>query len=141
MTDREALRAQLIAHEGLRLQPYTDTVGKLTIGVGRNLTDRGISKAEALYLLDRDLDDAIRDCLSFSWFVDLDSVRQRAWVDLVFNMGLPTLKTFTATIAAMARQDYAAAAKHLLASKWARQVKGRAVTIAAMVRDGRMDGG
>src|SRR4051812_27390106 len=40
--NRDALVNQLIIDEGLKLSPYTDTVGKLTIGVGRNLTDVGI---------------------------------------------------------------------------------------------------
>ena len=56
MTDLlTAARAELIADEGLRLKPYTDTVGKITIGIGRNLTDVGISKEEAYALCDTDI--------------------------------------------------------------------------------------
>jgi lysozyme len=47
---------QLRRDEGVRLHPYTDTVGKLTIGVGRNLADMGISDAEATVLLQNDID-------------------------------------------------------------------------------------
>ena len=47
----EPLNALLIRHERLRLKPYTDTVGKLTIGVGRNLTDMGLTQDEVLLLL------------------------------------------------------------------------------------------
>ena len=43
--------------EGLRLKPYVDTAGKLSIGVGRNLDDKGISKTEADFLLADDLND------------------------------------------------------------------------------------
>src|SRR5580765_6037026 len=82
------LEDQLIRDEGLRLKPYTDTVGKTTIGVGRNLTDVGISKDEALLLLNNDLDAAIADLSRFPWFVALDAVRQRAVVDLRFNLGM-----------------------------------------------------
>lgn len=46
-----ALKEELIRDEGLRLKPYRDTVGKLTIGVGRNLDDVGITKDEAMHLL------------------------------------------------------------------------------------------
>ncbi len=46
MTNR--LRQMLIRHEGLRRKPYRDTVGKLTIGAGRNLDDVGITREEAL---------------------------------------------------------------------------------------------
>ena len=45
----KTIEEQLILHEGLRLKPYRDTVGKLTIGVGRNLDDVGITRAEAFF--------------------------------------------------------------------------------------------
>ena len=41
---REAFIEKLIAHEGLRLEVYQDTLGIDTIGIGRNLEDRGITK-------------------------------------------------------------------------------------------------
>ena len=44
------LKEQLIRDEGTRLKPYTDTTGHLTIGFGRNLSQVGISLAEAEYL-------------------------------------------------------------------------------------------
>lgn len=49
---------QLVRDEGLRLHPYIDSVGKLTIGVGRNLTDMGISQAETEMLLSNDIANA-----------------------------------------------------------------------------------
>ncbi|MDP3703688.1 MAG: lysozyme, partial [Candidatus Omnitrophota bacterium] len=97
----EALERQLIAHEGLRLKPYTDTVGKLTIGVGRNLTDKGITKAEALYLLERDIEECIADLVTFPWFGRLDSVRQRVMIDMRFNLGPSRLRKFRRTLAAV----------------------------------------
>ena len=45
------IEEQLLLHEGLRLKPYRCTSNKLTIGVGRNLEDKGISKEEAMRLL------------------------------------------------------------------------------------------
>ena len=54
--DRQLLRSQLERHEGLRLKPYRDTVGKLTVGYGRNLEDVGISRDEADFMLDNDID-------------------------------------------------------------------------------------
>jgi len=38
---------QLILHEGLRLKPYHCPAGKHTIGIGRNLEDKGITEKEA----------------------------------------------------------------------------------------------
>jgi lysozyme len=136
-TDRDALRQQLATHEGVRLFPYVDSVGKITIGIGRNLTDRGITDAEARLFLDADINSAIRDCTGFPWFPDLDPVRQRAIVDLCFNIGLPRLRGFTKMLTAMARSEWDAAAHELLDSRYAEQVGKRARTLAAMLRTGQ----
>lgn len=135
--DRDALRQQLIRHEGLRLKPYTDTVGKLTIGVGRNLTDKGITHAEARYLLDTDITEAINALVTFPWFPDLDALRQRVFVDLCFNLGVTRLRTFTKMLAACERHDWPTAARELLDSTYATQVGQRARTLATMLRTGR----
>ena len=52
----EKLRAMLIRHEGLKLRAYLCPAGKITVGVGRNLEDAGISEKEALFLLDNDIE-------------------------------------------------------------------------------------
>ena len=51
----ETLRERIARHEGIRLTPYRDSVGKLTIGIGRNLDDLGITLEEAHHLLDNDI--------------------------------------------------------------------------------------
>lgn len=132
-TDDPDLRAQIIDHEGLRLKPYKDTVGKLTIGVGRNLTDVGISRNEAMALLDRDLARAIVDLDTFPMFDHLSPIRQRVLIDMRFNLGPSRFRTFKRTLAAVAAGDYQAAAAGMLASKWARQVGQRAKRLAAMM--------
>lgn len=137
-TDRDALRQQLIAHEGLRLKPYVDSVGKITVGVGRNLSDKGISEAEARLFLDADINNAVLDMTTFPWFPDLDPVRQRAFVDLCFNMGLPRLRGFSYMLAAAARGDWSACAKELLESRYAEQVGKRARTLARMIETGQV---
>ena len=134
--DREALRQQLIVHEGLRLMPYLDTVGKWTIGCGRNLSDRGISNAEARYLLDNDITIAINARTVCPWFPDLGPGRQRACVDLVFNLGLPRFRTFKNMLAAIDRKDWPSAAAELLSSRYATQVGARARTVARMLETG-----
>jgi len=45
---------QITTHEGLRLKPYHCPAGKLTIGIGRNLEDKGITEKEALMLLENE---------------------------------------------------------------------------------------
>ena len=72
----DPLREQIKQHEGFSRFPYVDTVGKVTIGYGCNLTDCGISEATADQMLDEDLDDAVSDCASFPWFARLDAVME-----------------------------------------------------------------
>jgi lysozyme len=136
MTHAERLRAQLIEHEGLRLRVYFDSVGKATIGVGRNLDDKGLTKAEAMQLLENDLQECIADLASFPWFESLDAVRQRVLIDMRFNLGPTRFRRFVATLAAVSTGRYDEAADAMLASKWATQVKGRARRLAAMMRTG-----
>lgn len=134
--DREALRRQLMRHEGLRLKPYMDTVGTFTIGHGRNLESRGISEAEALYLLDNDIAACINDLVTLPWFADLDPVRQRVFVDLCFNLGIKRLLEFTKMLDAAVHKDWPRAARELMTSRYAEQVGQRARTLAAMLRTG-----
>jgi lysozyme len=135
-TSMQLLRAQLIEHEGFRLRVYFDSVGIATIGVGRNLVDKGLSKHEALYLLDNDIHECIADLVTFPWFDALDPVRQRVLIDLRFNLGPRRFRKFRNTLAAIEEGRYGDAADGMLASKWAEQVKGRAIRLARMMRLG-----
>ena len=133
MNDR--LRDQLIRHEGLRLKPYRDTVGKLTIGVGRNLDDVGISRAEAEVLLDNDVAARVDALGRFPWYAALDEVRQAAILDMSF-MGIARVLQFRKMIAALEADDWPSAAAELLDSKYARQVGARAEHLAQQIRSG-----
>lgn len=135
---RERLRQYLIVAEGLRLKPYHDTVGKLTIGVGRNLTDVGISALEAYALLDHDIDRAIIALVGkFPWLDEQDPVRQAVLVELAFNMGIASLAGFTNTLAAFRLNDYPKAADGLKKSKWYRQVQAsRSARLISMTLTG-----
>ena len=134
------LAKQLMEHEGIRLKPYRDTVGKLTIGVGRNLDDVGISMAEAMLLLQNDIQ-TVRLILSgFEWYPKLDKVRQDVVTDMCFNLGPSGFALFTKMLDALKAGDYDTAAAEMLRSKWAGQVKGRAVRLAKMMRTGERQG-
>ena len=132
-----AIKEQLVRHEGLRLKPYKDTVGKLTIGVGRNLDDVGISEQEAMILLDQDLIRVMvgldRDC---QWWRGMTEARQMALADMCFNLGITRLLGFKNTLAAMREGRWDDAAKEMLDSKWSQQVGRRAITLAEMMKNG-----
>jgi lysozyme len=132
-----ALMADLRRDEGLRLKPYVDTTGHISIGYGRNLTDIGITRAEAEAML---REDTLRHVMELEallpWVKSLDAVRQRAMGNLAFNLGLPSLLKFKTFLGHMERGEFKAAAVALLQSRYAQQVGARADRIAVMVRDG-----
>jgi len=132
----ERTKALLRLHEGVRPMPYTDTVGKLTIGVGRNLTDRGLLPSEIEFLLDNDMHLVTMQCMTFPWFEALDEVRQAVILDMAFNMGMTVLRTFTNTLNLIAAGDYHGAAGNMLKSKWATQVGPRATQLSNMMATG-----
>ncbi len=128
------LREMLKGHEGLELKPYTDSVGKLSIGFGRNLQDVGISAAEAEFLLDNDIADAIRRTKqAFPWFDTLDPVRQDVIVMMAFNVGVAKLGDFIKMIQAIKNGDFYLASQEMMDSAWARQVGSRALVLSRMM--------
>ena len=137
MTDLAPLRALLKQHEGVRPTFYLDTRGIPTIGVGRNLRDKGLSSDEVDYLLDNDIHETI-DALTrtYAWFAALDDVRAMALVDMAFNVGMGGVAKSPKMLAAFAAGDYATAAAEMLGGSWETQVGRRARDDAAMVRTG-----
>jgi lysozyme len=156
--NRQDLIEKLIVSEGLRLQVYKDTLGIDTIGIGRNLEDRGITKeeladldiptiehvyeygiteADAVYLATNDVQIVEEELVRAHPCVDrLDSVRQLILIDMAFNMGVPRLCKFKNMWAAVHNEDYPTAAKEMLDSRWAKQVKGRATKLANAMHNG-----
>jgi len=131
------LTVQLTRHEGMRLKPYTDTVGKSTIGCGRNLDDVGITECEALMMLENDIKIAREELLSnFPAFNSLHDARLDCLINMVFNMGISRFKGFKKMIDALFIHDYNEAAVQMLDSKWARQVGSRAKELSSQMRLG-----
>jgi lysozyme len=125
-------------HEGERLMPYVDTVGKLSIGVGRNLADKGIRKDEMELMLANDLREAESELLRiFPWAAGLDPVRFYVLEDMVFNMGAPKVQGFVNTMRMVKDGEYEKASVAMLQSKWATQVGNRARRLSKMMRTGQ----
>ena len=141
MTDAlmNRIKSQLVRHEGLRLKPYRCTAGKLTIGVGRNLDDCGISQKEAYALLDNDIRNCEQHLLEEIPLIysTLDEVRQSVLLNMCFNLGLKGLLGFNNTLTFIAAGDWERAANGMLASKWAKQVGLRAIELSETMRKGK----
>lgn len=135
--NKTKLAEQLKTHEGLRLKPYKDTIGKLTIGIGRNLEDKGISEKEALSMLNNDVDEFYSKLAKkIPWFLNLDDARQNVLVNMAFNLGIAGLMTFKKMLDAVRLGLYLVAAEEMLNSKWAKQVGYRAEELAKQMRTG-----
>ena len=134
--NRVAIVTELKRDEGLRLKPYKDSVGKTTIGVGRNLDDVGITELEAEHLLANDIAVACaeldREC---PWWITRPDDAQRAMVNMVFQLGIGRFMGFKKMIACLQAGDYIGASNNALQSKWAEQVPSRAHRIAAMFKN------
>lgn len=120
------LRECLLESEGFEKYAYQDSLGILTIGVGRNIDKRfgrGLSAEEINYLLDNDITQCKRQLESFEWYTIQDDVRKEVLVELCFNLGLPKLLKFKNTLEAISKKDYHGTVRHLLDSNWAKQVQ------------------
>ena len=133
------IKAQLVRHEGLRLKPYRCTAGKLTIGYGRNLDDKGISKSEAYELLANDIRSCGEQLIDEipEIYSGLDEVRKSVLLNMCFNLGIGGLLEFKNTLAFVAAGDWERAANGMLASKWAKQVGHRAIELSELMRKGK----
>ena len=139
--DSDDFENMLMRHEGVETKLYTDSVGKLTIGVGRNIEDRGISEDEALYLMRNDIEVHAKELADHYPIVrDLDDVRYYVLVDMCFNLGIVRLAGFKKMWGCITIGDWDGAKREMLDSKWARQVGSRAKELAQMMQTGEYRG-
>jgi lysozyme len=124
--------------EGLRLKAYKDTEGWWTIGYGHFLGQtpipQEITMEQAMTLLMGDVNHAIINAKSFSWFYTLSENRKNVIVNMLFNLGMSRFSGFKKMIALVDSRQYKEAAIEMMDSKWAEQVKARAARLAYMMQ-------
>jgi GH24 family phage-related lysozyme (muramidase) len=152
--DLTALHDMLEQHEGSvvvngRHMPYDDKTGRqiaigsvlqgnITIGIGRNLTARGLSEDEKEYLLANDIADNEAECLELlPWLQSLDIARYQAILDICFNIGAANFaRKWPNTIALIQARQWGAVASALRGSLWHQQVGARADHIINIIETG-----
>ena len=126
-------------NEGLRLFPYKCSTDKLTIGYGRNLDDNGISKEEADFMFENDIEDAqasLYEIFTESIFKHhLSRNRQAVLTDMMFNLGKTRFSKFKQMIQAIKNNNFDEAARQILDSRYAVQVPNRANRNASMMEE------
>jgi len=155
--DADEFVEMVAKHEGMVLEPYRDSLGISTIGIGRNLEDggitdveldyigktleqvleQGLTQEEAYYLCRNDISNVEKELLERKPVVNqLDSVRQMCLVDMGFNMGVPSLMKFVKMWGAIEVGDFYEASDQMLDSRWAKQVGRRSEDLSNMMRYG-----
>ena len=131
---------QLKIDEGLRLKPYKDSVGILTIGYGHNLEDKGIPIDIAEKLLLLDVSDVINDLNRvFPWYHEMEPARQDVFINMCFNLGLKKFMGFQKFLSACKQKNWTTAADEMMDSKWAKQVGIRAERLKEIMLKGKYD--
>ena len=140
--DMEKLIAMLKRHEGVKKHAYKDSLGVLTIGCGRNISDTeehhglGISDDEIDYMLQNDIERTIKELSrEYPWFNEMEEgARRDAIINMHFNLGRARFAGFKKAIGHMENASHEDAALEFLNSRWAKQVKGRALEVTDMIK-------
>jgi lysozyme len=136
-------RTLIQLHEGYSEVPYLDTLGHATIGYGHLLPPGGpqsFVREDLLEFFEEDMQQVERDyCWMEKKFAlrGLNSARRAVLKNMLFNLGLGRLLGFKRMLSALREEDFARAAVEMLDSKWAFQVKTRALELSTMMRSGK----
>nr|NDG05798.1 hypothetical protein [Oxalobacteraceae bacterium] len=141
----EDIKKMIIQHEGIRNQPYKDSEGLWTVGIGHLIGDgktlpaewnRTFSNEEVMALFEKDYKHHKSAAESNTPnFRDMTSLGQAAFTDLTFNMGYNWLSKWTNTKKAVESKNNEAIASGLENSLWYKQVGNRAPTIVGLARE------
>lgn len=137
--DMDKLAERIKKHEGFRDRIYLDTEGFLTGGYGHCFSIGSripVDVAEVLFKLD--LASAVSDYSKITPTIrkKLNTARARVIVEMIFNLGLQGTLQFKDMMAAIEAGDFDRAAEAMLSSKWAAQVKQRAVMLSDIMKKG-----
>lgn len=137
--DIEKLSEELKRDEGVRKEPYKDSMGNLTIGVGHLLTGK-VPKSWTDEEIDTALQEDIRAAYGLvkdtDWYSSLDTdARRRAVVNMAFNLG-HGIFLFKNFIRHIKGKQWSLSALDLNLSLWHQQVGARCSRIMRMISDG-----
>lgn len=146
MKGKELLRF----HEGQRLKAYKDSLGYWTVGIGHLLPDPLNPRWNGYRITQKQCDDLFdSDILEHQHMIDvgarwayrLDEVRFYVVLDMTYNMGIEPFdedgfKDWPMFVNQLKTEQWKAAAQNMRSTKWAKQVKGRAIRLARMIETG-----
>lgn len=132
------LRELLSRDEGRRNQPYYDSLGFVTVGVGCLMDPRKpcpVPDQIVDLLLDHHIEAKTAEVLqALPWVATLSPVRQAVVISMAFQLGTDGLLQFKNSLGLLEKGDYTAAAAAFLQSKVARvQAPARWARFAKMI--------
>lgn len=131
------LRQLLVKHEGYKQFPYKDSVGKITIGIGRNLSDRALETTIIDEMFENDIDYFFKFLSDkLYWFNQLNDNRKIAIIDMCFNLGTIKFLTFKKMFLCLECHDWEGAYNQIISSDYAKEVGKRAQDIANIILKG-----
>jgi lysozyme len=111
--------------------------GNPTIAIGWAVSLTPINDARARIICGWQADDKAHELFqALPWVQTLSEGRQRALLNMAFNIGVHGEEQFITFLSLMKSGDYAAAADDLAQTLWAKQVGVRAARITALIRSG-----
>lgn len=143
--DDKEIMEMIKKHEGVRTKPYKDSLGLWTVGVGHLIGDgktlppewnRELSMAEVDKLFYEDYMSHKAAAMKIPGFNLMNAKAQGALIDLTFNMGNTWFKKWPNFVKNLSEGNAVGAAASLEDSNWYKQVKGRAVTIVSLIKQG-----
>lgn len=145
---------RLIINEGCKLTPYRDSLGRMSIGVGRCIDtnpfspeelkavgawEKGITKNAAFMLLRNDIAKVKNDLNQFTFIPLLNKNRQFVLIDMCFQLGIKGLKGFKKALTAIALGNWQTAHDEILDSRYAKQTPKRAKRNAICMLTGKWE--
>jgi lysozyme len=135
----------IIGNEGTRYEPYKDTLGNWTVGVGHLIgndlppeMNRRFSHQEVMDLFDSDYMHHRNAAERIPGFNRMDGLGQTALTDLTFNMGPSWINGWPNLANQLGEGDIPSAADNLRNSRWYDQVGNRGPRVANMIEDSTM---
>lgn len=150
MNESSKIILLLRQEEGVTHEPYIDSLGYPTVGVGFKLGPRGIPLSHYTFSLeDETINCWLRSHISIiqkkmtvnsgiaNALIPCNQARQDILTSMAYQMGVNGLAYFHKALTAISQEDWEEAATQMLNSTWAKQTPARAWRHAGVMRSGR----
>lgn len=145
----DTVKAFLELNEGNKNEPYKDSRGNWTVGIGHYIgktlperfknadgTPKILTDTQVQMLFEKDYKEHKEDASKLPMYNQLDNKGKQALIDLTFNMGNEVFNEneWPKFFAALKNKDLKTAAKELKNSKWYNQVEDRAPRVINLIK-------